>query len=189
MTASEAHKLLGVAPGASPGEIRAAYRRLARVNHPDRFATAPPQVQRVAQRKMSELNLAYARIGSKGVALSAKARESAHQTRVRREDAVREHRFQAWEDAERRARAGVEQQSRDAVKERAEAERAARVARRHQEARSRATRRIERAPAYDPESARQRAEAIHNEIQQLRVEIEKADGARSGRIGRPRVAS
>lgn len=52
------HEVLGVAAGASPAEVNDAYRRLAEIYHPDRYATARPQVQQEAARKMRELNQA-----------------------------------------------------------------------------------------------------------------------------------
>ena len=51
-------KTLGLEPGASAAEIKQAYRELARVWHPDRFANAP-QLRDVAQAKMAEINTAY----------------------------------------------------------------------------------------------------------------------------------
>lgn len=51
--------LLGVEPGATQEEIRAAYLELARRCHPDRFATRPPLHQELAEKRMVELNLAY----------------------------------------------------------------------------------------------------------------------------------
>ncbi|MDQ3574987.1 MAG: J domain-containing protein, partial [Actinomycetota bacterium] len=36
-----AHEVLGVRPGANPDEVRAAFRRFARLHHPDRGGDAP----------------------------------------------------------------------------------------------------------------------------------------------------
>ena len=49
---------LGLAPGASAQEIKAAYRDLAKVWHPDRF-THEPRLQQKAQEKLKEINDAY----------------------------------------------------------------------------------------------------------------------------------
>ena len=49
---------LGLAPGAAAQEIKAAYRDLAKVWHPDRF-THEPRLQQKAQEKLKEINDAY----------------------------------------------------------------------------------------------------------------------------------
>lgn len=54
------YEVLGVGPKAKPAEITAAYRILAQIFHPDRFAGAPAPVQKEAERRMSEVNDAYA---------------------------------------------------------------------------------------------------------------------------------
>jgi|FEC22Drversion2_1045045.scaffolds.fasta_scaffold00060_85 DnaJ like chaperone protein len=56
------HAVLGVAPGASPEEIRAAWRRLVREHHPDRHIAqgTPPEFIRVAEARMAAINAAYA---------------------------------------------------------------------------------------------------------------------------------
>ena len=51
-------KTLGLEPGASAAEIKAAYRELAVIWHPDRFMNAP-QLREVAQSKMAAINTAY----------------------------------------------------------------------------------------------------------------------------------
>jgi hypothetical protein len=53
-----ARELLGLKPGASAQEIKAAYRDLAKVWHPDRFSH-DPRLQQKAQDKLKEINEAY----------------------------------------------------------------------------------------------------------------------------------
>ena len=54
------YEVLGIGPKAKPAEITAAYRVLAQIFHPDRFASAPAAVQKEAERRMGEVNDAYA---------------------------------------------------------------------------------------------------------------------------------
>lgn len=56
------NELLGVTPGASAGEIRVAYLRMARRWHPDRFAPGPERMW--AEDKMIAINQAYAQLAS-----------------------------------------------------------------------------------------------------------------------------
>lgn len=70
------YEILNVGPKAKPAEITAAYRVLAQIFHPDRFAGAPDPVQKEAARRMSEVNEAYDffRNGSKGESSIARER-------------------------------------------------------------------------------------------------------------------
>jgi hypothetical protein len=52
------HDVLGVARGASPAAIKAAWRKLARLHHPD-VAGSDPAAARAATRTMAEINRAY----------------------------------------------------------------------------------------------------------------------------------
>jgi hypothetical protein len=61
------HLVLGVEPGATPTEVKAAWRRLARQHHPDLIGD-DPEASRVATRKMAEINEAYAAISRGGAA-------------------------------------------------------------------------------------------------------------------------
>jgi curved DNA-binding protein CbpA len=51
-------EVLGLVEGASEAERRAAYRRLVRAHHPDRFASGSAE-QRDAQARMADINAAY----------------------------------------------------------------------------------------------------------------------------------
>ncbi len=74
--------MLGVEPGASNDEIKAAWRALARQHHPDLTGDDPAAVQR-ATRRMAEINTAYAALTRD---------ERAADQRARRDG-------EAWEDA------------------------------------------------------------------------------------------
>jgi hypothetical protein len=58
MTKRDPHVVLGVEPGADLARIRAAWRRLARENHPDLLGD-DPEVAIAATRRMAEINQAY----------------------------------------------------------------------------------------------------------------------------------
>jgi hypothetical protein len=60
---SKAYDLLGVKPGVSNRELKAAHRDLAKVWHPDRFGH-DPRLQEKAQEKLKEINEAYEQISS-----------------------------------------------------------------------------------------------------------------------------
>ena len=59
------HDVLNVQPGASPGAIKAAWRRLAREHHPD-LTGDDPAASRVATRRMAEINDAYEALRREG---------------------------------------------------------------------------------------------------------------------------
>lgn len=56
-------EMLGIKPGASQEEIAQAYRDLANVWHPDRFA-GNPRLQKKAEERIKEINAAYEYIKS-----------------------------------------------------------------------------------------------------------------------------
>lgn len=66
--------VLGVDPGASSEEIAEAYRALAQIYHPDRYAEAPARVQAEAHARMQSLNAAYAAVRSGGGPAAPRAR-------------------------------------------------------------------------------------------------------------------
>lgn len=55
---NDCYELLGVAPGATAEELKAAHRDLVKVWHPDRFSH-DPRLQQKAQEKLKEINEAY----------------------------------------------------------------------------------------------------------------------------------
>ena len=59
MAKRDPHEVLGVEPGADATAIKVAWRRLARVNHPD-LTGDDPALSRAATRRMAEINDAYA---------------------------------------------------------------------------------------------------------------------------------
>ncbi|HTC85375.1 MAG TPA: J domain-containing protein [Candidatus Acidoferrum sp.] len=61
MPIRDPHEVLGVARGANQATIKAAWRRLARENHPD-VAGGDPATARAATRRMAQINAAYEEI-------------------------------------------------------------------------------------------------------------------------------
>jgi len=53
------YEILGLQPGASPEEIKKAYRKLSMQYHPDKVMHLGEEFQQVAEEKMKELNAAY----------------------------------------------------------------------------------------------------------------------------------
>lgn len=52
--------VLGLKPGATPKEITAAYRAMAKLYHPDHTLTLGPDIRAAAEKRMKEINAAYA---------------------------------------------------------------------------------------------------------------------------------
>jgi len=63
LNADKAYELLGVKPGVSGRELKAAHRDLAKVWHPDRFLH-DPRLREKAQEKLKEINEAYELLSS-----------------------------------------------------------------------------------------------------------------------------
>jgi len=59
LTVQRARCLLGVDVSSSKRQIKTAYRRLVRLNHPDRFAGASVQAKQIATEKTILINMAY----------------------------------------------------------------------------------------------------------------------------------
>jgi hypothetical protein len=72
---SKAYELLGVKPGVSNRELKAAHRDLAKVWHPDRFLH-DPRLQEKAQEKLKEINEAYDLLSSGKIPRPAPARSA-----------------------------------------------------------------------------------------------------------------
>jgi hypothetical protein len=65
MPSKDPHAVLGVEPGASPDDVKAAWRALARTHHPDLTGDDPEAVRRATTR-MAEINAAYAALTRAG---------------------------------------------------------------------------------------------------------------------------
>lgn len=61
-TAGSARETLRVGPDATKDEIVAAYRKMARMYHPDKVAGLGPEFKELAERRMKEINAAYAEL-------------------------------------------------------------------------------------------------------------------------------
>lgn len=55
------HEVLGIAPDADREAIHAAYRRRLAEYHPDKVATMAPEIRALAERRATEINVAYDR--------------------------------------------------------------------------------------------------------------------------------
>ncbi len=55
-------EILELQPGATPDEVKTAYRDLAKVWHPDRFKSDSPRLKSKAAEKLAEINEAYEKI-------------------------------------------------------------------------------------------------------------------------------
>jgi DnaJ like chaperone protein len=58
-TEAQYYEILGLEPGATPEQIKSAYRKLSMQYHPDKVAHLGEEFRRVAEEKMKELNEAY----------------------------------------------------------------------------------------------------------------------------------
>jgi curved DNA-binding protein CbpA len=112
-----AFRVLGIAPTEDGRAIRAAFLRLARIYHPDRFADMSDDVREEAERRMKEATLAYESLRSTKKSERghnehldeaelgrrvAKYRETA--ARKREKEALDRERWRRWERVEEIAR-------------------------------------------------------------------------------------
>lgn len=56
------YRILGISDEANDAEIQQAYRRLMSQYHPDKLATAAPELRQRAEKRAREINIAYDRI-------------------------------------------------------------------------------------------------------------------------------
>ena len=128
----DAFKVLGIEPTTDGHAIRAAFLRLARIYHPDRFVDMPEDVRAEAERRMKEATVAYEELRNSRRA-SAQGAEQAATTRFgndlwerakRARDAVDALRLEnersrtrwlLWEELERQARDRAEWEARMAA--------------------------------------------------------------------------
>ena len=121
-----AFNILGIEPTTNSRAIRAAYVRLVRIYHPDRFVGMPDDVRAEAERRMKELSAAYESLRSAKRKAAAKTppppasrrrnrdpweevkrvREEAAQRRLEQEESRR--RWLLWEELEREVRERAE---------------------------------------------------------------------------------
>ena len=74
MTRAKALRMFGLEEGASPDDVHAAYRRLAKARHPDRFARLGPAAQATATAAVKRVQDAYAMLSAPPVAAAGPAR-------------------------------------------------------------------------------------------------------------------
>jgi len=154
---NQAFQVLGIAPTHDGRAIRAAFLRIARIYHPDRFVGVPDDVRQEAERRMKEATAAYEllqatvkvskkrkqAIDEKELAIRAKRLREQIEARSLRDERDRA-RWLRWEAAEERAREAAE----------LEAEMAARIGSDAEDAHGHATRVFEPAEQHPIEYGR-----------------------------------
>jgi curved DNA-binding protein CbpA len=91
------YEVLGVAPDATPEQIRAAYKKLVKELHPDKRAEDPYRAQK--EERLKKVNVAYDQL-KKSFSADADTKRKAEQTKRKAEEAARR---RATEAAKRRA--------------------------------------------------------------------------------------
>ena len=121
---SQAFETLGIEPTVDGRAIRAAFVRIARIYHPDRFADQPEDVRHEAERRMKEASAAYELLKASNEVITsghsvfndkelqerARAYRKAMEERQREDDKNRA-RWARWDAIEKEARAKAEQES------------------------------------------------------------------------------
>jgi curved DNA-binding protein CbpA len=132
MYSSSAFKILGIDPTNDGRAIRAAYVRLARIFHPDRFVGMPEDVRIEAERRMKEATAAYQELRALKRTSAAGAADSEVSTlrndlwerakrardtvdEIRAEQQRSRTRWMLWEELERQARDRAEWEARMAA--------------------------------------------------------------------------
>ena len=118
---NKAFQVLGIEPTNDGRAIRAAFLRLARIFHPDRFAGQPDDVRAEAERRMKEATIAYealrgtrqkpvaARPSIDDKELQERARAFAKVVEAKKAEEQRNRaRWQRWQEIELQARARAE---------------------------------------------------------------------------------
>jgi curved DNA-binding protein CbpA len=118
---NKAFQVLGIEPTGDGRAIRAAFLRLARIYHPDRFAGQPDDVRVEAERRMKEATVAYEALrGARQKSAAARVsfddkdlqeRARAFRKIIEAKEAEEKHnraRWQRWQELEFAARARVE---------------------------------------------------------------------------------
>ena len=59
---TDPYEVLGLFPGSTLGQVKKAHRKLAKRYHPDRYMTAPEPERLQAERRMIQVNAAYAEL-------------------------------------------------------------------------------------------------------------------------------
>lgn len=121
---SQAFETLGIEPTVDGRAIRAAFVRIARIYHPDRFADQPDDVRKEAERRMKEASAAYELLRASNKAIQAgqsilndkdiqeRARKYREAMEVRRREEERNRaRWLRWEMIEKEARERAEAES------------------------------------------------------------------------------
>jgi curved DNA-binding protein CbpA len=118
---NQAFQVLGIAPTEDGRAIRAAFLRIARIYHPDRFVDGPDDVRKEAERRMKEATVAYESLRAEAKApakkhpaiddkeLERRAKKFREEIEAKRLRDERDRaRWLRWEAAEARAREAAE---------------------------------------------------------------------------------
>jgi curved DNA-binding protein CbpA len=121
---AEPFEVLGISPTASLDDARAAFKRLAQIYHPDRYATSSEHVREEAERKMRDLNVAFSELVARRRGVADPQEILANEKwlaewweaweRRRREEETRGARFRRWDEIEQ-ARRAREQSERESI--------------------------------------------------------------------------
>jgi DNA segregation ATPase FtsK/SpoIIIE-like protein len=107
------YDILEIKKGASADEISSAYHRLAHMYHPDKVTSLAPEFRELAERRMKEINAAFAAIKNEGRQTDTEGaqREREQQTRQEQECRQREEELRQKTEEARKAKSGQETSS------------------------------------------------------------------------------